>query len=121
MVPLALIIIGAYRSIFGKVGIQNEKNSEKAIGSQIFLVLFLFNAAGIIALTLKSPVYSSMKATYFLGSLPAFSVFLGLGIMAWERHRTFRRILAFVFGGLFLLTALHIVHIAHSIGFKLGI
>ena len=121
LVPLLFIIIGACRSIFGKLGLRNEINSDVAIKSQIFLVLFLSNAAGIIHVALSTPIYSVMKATYFMGSLPAFAVFLGLGIMAFEKHRLARWMIAFVFGGLFVLVALHIVHIAYSLILIVGV
>ena len=121
LVPLLFIILGVYRSIFGKLGQRNEMDGEIAIKSQIFLVSFLFNAAGIIYMASKAPVYSVIKATYFMGSLPAFSVFLGLGIMVCEKRRLFRWIIAFVFGCLFSLVVLHIAHIAYSLGFRLGI
>ncbi|MGV7225207.1 MAG: hypothetical protein ACQ9MH_27290 [Nitrospinales bacterium] len=121
LVPLLFIVIGAYRSIFGKLGPRNEISSEVAIKSQIFLVLFLSNAAGIIYIALKAPLYSVMKATYFMGSLPAFAVFLGLGVMACEKQRLVRWIIACFFGGLFVLVALHIVHIAYSLVLLLGI
>ena len=56
-----------------------------------------------------------------MGSLPAFSVFLGLGVMAFEKHRLVRWMIAFVFGGLFVLVASHIVHIAYSLILIVGI
>jgi hypothetical protein len=121
LVPLLLITIGAFRALFGKIGLRNEMNSEIAVKSQIFIVLFLFNAAGIIAVALRAPVFSVIKATYFMGSLPTFSVFLGLGVMACEKHRVVRRVLAFFFGCLFTLVTLHIGHIAYALGFKPGI
>lgn len=112
LVPLLFIGIGICRSIFGTFSMRNKMYSEKVIKGQLLLVLLLFNTAGVIALALKSPVFSSVKAAYFLGSTPAFSVFLGLGVMACEKHRLVRWILSFAFGGLFVLVALHIVHIA---------
>ena len=120
LVPLLLVTIGAFRSILGKLGTSNEINREGVIGLQIFSVLLLFNAAGIIALALKSPVYSSVKAAYFMSSLPAFAVFLGLGVMSCEKYRIVRWVLTFAFGCLFVLVALHILDIAQSLGFRLG-
>ncbi len=119
LVPLVFILIGAYRVTFGDAGIRKEMNQESAAGIQVFPVLFLFNAAGIIALAMKSPVFSSMKAVYFLGSLPAFAVFLGYGLMSCEKHRILKGMIIFVFGCLFALVAFHIVSIAHSLNFRL--
>jgi len=121
LVPLLLIIIGAYVSVFGDFGALSKVSVEGAIRSQIFIVLFLFNALGIMALAIKSSVFSSVKATYFIGSIPALSVFLGLGVMSCEKNRIIKWILALIFGVFFILVALHIIHIAYSLDFSLGI
>ena len=80
----------------------------------LFVTLLLFNAAGIVLLGVKAPVYSSMKAVYFLNALPAFSVFLGFGVMLFEEIRYVRYILGSIFGLLFLLVTIHILHIIIS-------
>ncbi len=121
LVPLLFIIIGGCRSIFDTFGLLKTKKSEEAIKYLLFLVLFFFNAVGVIMLALKSPVFSSAKATYFMGSIPAFSAFIGLGIMTCDKNKLARWILSFLFGGLFILVTLHIVHIAYSADFKMGI
>ncbi|OGS13981.1 MAG: hypothetical protein A2234_05440 [Elusimicrobia bacterium RIFOXYA2_FULL_58_8] len=82
-----------------------------AVKMNMFPVLLSGNAASIMALALKSHIYGSVKASYFLNSLPAFAVFLGLGLMACEENRKFRISVSIVFAILFALAGLHILHI----------
>ena len=121
LIPLLLVISGLYRSVFGKFFTRTESNREELTGMQIFPVLLIFNAAGIVALTLKAPVFSSMKATYFLNSLPAFAIFLGLGVMSCEKHRNVKWILIFFLSFLFVFVTVHVIHIAWSCGFRLAV
>lgn len=104
-----------------KINIRNKIYGKGAIESPIFRVLILFNAAGVIAMTVPTPVYSSVKALYYMGSIPAFLVFFGSGVMVFEKRRLARWILSFFFGGLFVLAAVHIIHIAYALGFKIGL
>lgn len=113
--PLALIIIGFYYYISGKWSILMQPTAAAKISMSMFPVLFAFNAAGIIALTLRLPVYNSMKASYFLNSMPAFMVFLGIGLMSFEKTKILRRTVLILFGLLFTLVMLHILHIVLTI------
>jgi hypothetical protein len=78
----------------------------------IFPVLFIANAAGIIAFTRKLPFYSAMKASFFLISLPAFAILVGLGVMVCENRPTLKWAIAIIFGTSFILVFLHIFHIS---------
>ena len=121
LIPLLLVVMGLYCSVSRKFFIRTESNCGEFTGMQIFPVLLIFNAAGIIALVLKAPVFSSIKATYFLNSLPAFAVFLGLGGMLCEKYRMIKWILIFFLSFLFVFVTVHIIHIAWSCRFGLGI
>ncbi len=77
----------------------------------IFPVLFICNAAGIIAVTSRLPVYSHMKASFFLVSLPAFEIYLSLGVMACENLPTLKWVITIIFGALFTMVFWHILHI----------
>ena len=115
--PLFLMLAGfcycAKYSIVGG-GLVQTTPIER-IGLGMFPILVLFNVAGIIALTLRLPVYNSMKPSYFLGAMPAFMIFLGLGIMLCERHATIKRVILATFGALFALAIMHIFHIFFAI------
>jgi hypothetical protein len=78
-------------------------------------VLLAFNAAGIIALTMRLPIYNSMKASYLLNSTPAFMMFLALGVMQWEKNAVLRRIVLIMFSALFTLVTVHVLHIVLAI------
>ena len=77
----------------------------------IFPVLFTCNAAGIIAVTSRLPVYSHMKASFFLVSLPAFAIYLSLGVMACEFRPIIKWAITIIFGALFIIVFWHILHI----------
>ncbi len=85
-----------------------------------FPLLFMVNSCGIIAIALKAQVFSAMKALYFLNSLPSFAAFVGFGVDFCESYRFVRWSLTVFFCCLFVLVALHIVHIAASLSFVMG-
>ncbi len=109
--PIFLSIFGfAYyyiinRNIFGK------RDWRETAKMSIFPVLLIGNAAGIIALTSSMPVYSTMKASYFLVSLSAFAIYLGIGVMACERINKIKWAIVILFGSLFIIIFWHILHI----------
>lgn len=117
LVPLGLMLAGLVRSVRDGFYVASAAGGRRWTGMQIFAALLLSNAAGIVYLTMRSPVYSSVKAIYFLVSLPAFAVYIGLGLMALERHPRAR---ALVVGGLAVLFALVTVHIL-QIGLARGL
>jgi hypothetical protein len=109
--PIFLGIIGfiyyfvTYRKIYIKYGwAETTKMS-------IFPVLLISNAAGIIAVTLNMPVYSTMKASYLLVSLSAFTIYLSIGVMVCENRNTLRWAIIIIFGTLFIIVFWHILHI----------
>lgn len=112
LVPLFLTVLGSFYSVY--LWWKCRSHSREALMTPLFVTLLLFNAAGIVLLGIKAPVYSSMKAVYFLNALPAFSVFLAFGVMLFEEIRYVRYILGSIFGLLFLLVTIHILHIIIS-------
>lgn len=112
--PLFFMFLGIYRYLAGlrKDFKSNWMGSAKM---SIFPVLLISNTIGIVAITHRLPLYSAMKASYFLNSLPAFAVFLGIGLMSIENRHIFKQITAIIFIVLFSLVSLHIIHIYLSI------
>jgi hypothetical protein len=110
-----LTIYGFYNCFRGNWKISTNAKGMEVARMSIFPTLLLSNAAGIIALALRLPVYSTMKASYFLNSLPAFAVFLCLGLMPCEKNEKMKWTIVIVFGVLFALASLHILHICQSL------
>ncbi len=113
--PFLLMISGIYNYFRESWKMWNRANGIEVVKMTIFPALLFSNAAGIIVLALRLPVYSAMKASYFLNSLPAFAVFLSLGLMPCEKNKTLRWTIITVFGFLFALVSLHILHIFLSL------
>jgi hypothetical protein len=111
--PLAFVILGGYSYLRGRGPLPTPSDAALAAKMAIFPPLLLSNVAGLVALTVKLPVYSAMKASYFLNSLPALAVFLGLGVMSVEKRPSFKLLTALIFGALFFLVFCHIVHISY--------
>jgi hypothetical protein len=106
-VPLVLIIIGFFRCFLLII----SKPTHETIKFYAFPIMLFFNAIGIIYLVLKAPVYSSMKASYFLNSLPAFSVFIALGIQEIGKKWIIRFII-FDCCATILLAAVYVIRIS---------
>lgn len=79
------------------------------------LILLASNTAIVVWLTLKAPVFSSMKASYFLSSLPAFGVFTAHGVKLFENRHWARYLISCTLIMLVIFTSVHIMHIAWSI------
>jgi len=86
----------------------------------LFPLLFAANAAGIVALSLRAPVFSAIKAQYFLNSLSAFAVFIGFGAGYCERYIYLKLLIIGVFLSLFALVIAHILQVAVSLSFVMG-
>jgi len=115
LLPLLLIIYGFYSDLRGRWKIRADAKGTDGVWMTLFPTLLLSNAAGILALALRLPVYSAMKASYFLNSLPAFAVFLSLGLMPCENNKTLKWTLMIVLAVLFALVSVHILHIVLSL------
>ena len=89
-------------------------------GLQILPVLLAANAAGVVYLTMRSPVYSSIKPTYLLNCLPAWAALIGLGVESLERRRVVQAIVIGGFGALFVLVTIHVLQIVAARGFWIG-
>ncbi|MBE9528134.1 MAG: glycosyltransferase family 39 protein [Proteobacteria bacterium] len=113
LVPLVLSIVGLIYYVFRWLGSRGRGVEYYTL--PVFLLLMLFNGAGVLLLGFKAPVYSSMKAAYFLSSIPAFAVFLAYGVTAIEKRKKVKYLLAIIFSLLFALVTLHILHIAVSV------
>lgn len=115
LVPLFLMVAGLVHFLKKMGEALRSRDWQQALPLQMFAVLLFLNVAGLLQLVVQTPVFSAMKASYLLASLPAFGVFLALGIMAWEKHRAFRLACIGFFGGLFLLVGASTLQIALSL------
>jgi 4-amino-4-deoxy-L-arabinose transferase-like glycosyltransferase len=113
--PFLLMISGIYNYFRGSWKSWTKVEGIDVVKMNIFPTLLFTNAVGIIALAVRLPVFSAMKASYFLTSLPAFAVFLSLGLMPCEKNKILKCIICIAFGVLFTLAILHILHIFQSL------
>jgi hypothetical protein len=81
----------------------------------MFPTLVLANAAGIAALAARLPVFSAVKASYFLVSLPAFAVLLALGLMLFVQRRAVKLAVSVVFSCLFACSILQTLLIVRAL------
>jgi len=102
--PLILGIIGGCHIIADLRNVCNKNKWIEATKMSIFPVLFISNAAGFIAFTLKMPRYSVMKASYLLCSMPTFAICLSIGLMSIENRNIFKRAIIIIFTAIFLLS-----------------
>lgn len=105
LLPLTLALVGLWQCLLRSVRAICARDWPSLVPLQMFVVLLLFNIAGVIRLAIGTPVYSAMKASYLLPSLPAFAVFLALGVMALEARSSFKIACGAFFAGLFLLVS----------------
>jgi hypothetical protein len=110
LVPLALVMIGLCRYFRGKKAFLAESAARTEVVLTLLPLLFLCNAAGIVALTLKLPVYNSIKASYLLNSVPFFMVFMGFGAGWAEKSRIGTVTVPVCIGLLFLFSLVHFTH-----------
>lgn len=94
---------------------RNQMSVEEMVKMSIFPTLLVSNMAVMIALAVRLPVYTAAKASYFLNSLPAFVVFVSLGLMACEKSKYLKWSVTIAFTVLFCLVSVHVLHIVLSI------
>lgn len=112
--PLALMLLGGVRLLRGITGRPNAASGVGSTAAAALLVLILFNVAGIIALAMKAPAYSSIKAIYFLTSLPAAAAFIASGTQWLEGNRAMKGGMLALLGGLLVLLLLHLYQVIHA-------
>ena len=115
LLPLLLMANGMYVLIKQSWSHWRTSQGLELAKLSLFPALFFGNAAGIVALALRLPVYSAAKASYFLNSMPAFAVFLGFGIVPWEKNKKLAAIATVAFVILFIFCSIHILNIYQSL------
>ena len=115
LVPLALALVGGFLCVSGKWKTLFEASPVQRASLSLFPVLFGFNIAGIIALTVRLPVYNSIKPSYLLNAMPAFMIFIALAAMLLEKNKILRRTTLVASGTLFAFVTVHMLHIVFSI------
>jgi len=113
--PLLLMVRGLGN--FFSRSWRSHMSAQEMVKMVIFPTLLFSNVLGIVALALRLPVYTAAKASYFLNSLPAFVVFLSLGLMACETNKQLKWTAVIALSFLFCLASVHILHIVLSISF----
>jgi len=118
LIPTAISLLGFFYAFLGRQLLWPTGESRKGITGLLALtVLFITNAAGIIMHTVKFPYYSHMKAAFMLISLPAFAVFLGIGVMALEKNKYLKVLTLISFTVLGILVTFHIANIVKALMF----
>jgi hypothetical protein len=120
LVPLSLAALGFAQCLRLCWPGNDSRGVAQSAQAFVFPMIAIFNAAGIIWITLQVPVFSYMKASYFLASMPAAAAFVALGTNIIEDKRSIKMVVACGVGVLALLSAADVVHIASSLTFRLG-
>jgi hypothetical protein len=115
LVPLTLLLLGCFLCVSGKWKRLFELNPAQRASMSLFPVLVGFNIAGIIALTMRLPVYNAIKPSYFLNSMSAFIVFIALGVTFLEKNKILRGAVLVTSVALFVIVTVHVLHIVFSI------
>jgi 4-amino-4-deoxy-L-arabinose transferase-like glycosyltransferase len=115
LIPFLLLVQGAWR-FFKEMHVHWRKGDGKTIAVLSALpMLLIANAAIVIALAIRLPVFSAAKASYFLNSMPALAMFVGYGMASYEKSNVLKWTIAFLVGVVFVLAAFHILHICWAI------
>jgi hypothetical protein len=113
--PLFFFILGVGRYLAGLRNNFSKSNGTESLKMSIFPILIISNTLGIIAITHRMPVFSAMKASYLLNSMPAIAVYIGIGLMTIDNRNNLKYIIGIIFIALFSLVSLHIILIYLSI------
>jgi len=111
LAPLALVLAGLGLVLTGRWRGVLPETPVVSVGLVFLTTLLAFNVAGVIALTLRLPVYNAMKPSYLLISTPSFAILLALGASLCDRRAFLRRSTAVAFGALFALAAAHVAQL----------
>lgn len=114
-IPLFFSIIGVYHIALGMWNTWNRSYRAEKLKLHILLVIFIFNIIGIIYWVSSNPVYSTMKASYFLNSLPAIIVFISFGLMLIEKIKPIKHLVTLIFVVQFIIVIWHILIITISL------
>jgi 4-amino-4-deoxy-L-arabinose transferase-like glycosyltransferase len=101
--PLVLVLTGCIQTLIGRWSGWNGPPWQP-----MFPVLAFVSALGVLLLAIRIPVFSAIKAAYMLNALPAFVVFVGVGVTSLVR---WRRVHAFVLATLAVILSVAAVHV----------
>ena len=115
LLVLALVAIGLFLAV--RQISRSRSESESAMPEYLALFVGLLGGNLIIAIMLGIgfPVYSAAKASYLLISLPAFAVFLALGLRRFADSKRLQIVAAVPLGLLCLLSATHILRVVYAL------
>jgi 4-amino-4-deoxy-L-arabinose transferase-like glycosyltransferase len=116
LIPTTLSLLGFFSCLFGMKSVWPSGKVREGVMKFVALtVLFVANAAGIIFHSLKYPYFSHMKAAFMLVSLPAFAVYLGIGVMVLEKYKILKLLVVISFIVICLLVTLHIADLVKAL------
>src|SRR5438094_2778743 len=115
LVPLVLVLIGGFLCVSGKWKTLFKASPVHRASLSLFPVLLGFNIAGIIALTMRLPVYNSIKPSYLLNAMPAFMIFIALALMLLQKAKILKGLMLVALGTFFNVVTVHMLHIVFSI------
>jgi hypothetical protein len=78
----------------------------------MFLVLASVNLLGALLLALRLPVFSAIKAAYVLNALPAFAVFMAVGIASLARWKPVHATVLALLTVMLPVAAAHVIWLA---------
>ena len=110
LVPLLLAGIGGVAAARTAMRRQGGALAESGLAVLLFL-LGSATVAGIVILAIKMPVFSAMKASYFLGAVPAFGYFIGRGLSALPEKSVWRPALNAGLVAVILFCVVHLLQV----------
>ncbi len=118
LIPLFLLIKGGYH--YGKNICNHWREGEgmETAKMSIFPALLIANAAIIIAMALRLQVYSAIKASYFLNSLPTLAIGVSYGLASYDKTKALKKIFVFGIGLVFVFAGLHILHLCWALHYQ---
>jgi hypothetical protein len=115
LLPLFLIIKGGYHYLKRIHEHWSSGEFGEAARMSVLPILLMGNAVISIALAVRLPVFSAIKASYFLNCMPAFAVFLGHGFASFEKSKILKTSILSIVGLLFAFVSIHIIHICWAL------
>jgi hypothetical protein len=115
LLPLFLLLKGSYCYVQEIRDHWREGQGVEIARMSVFPSLLIANAAIMIGLALRLPVYSAVKPSYFLNSLPVFAIFFSYGFAFYKKSKNVTRVMVVITGLLFALVSVHIFHICWAL------
>jgi 4-amino-4-deoxy-L-arabinose transferase-like glycosyltransferase len=104
LIPLVLGLTGCIQTLIGRW------SGWKGPPWQPMLpVLAFFSTLGVLLLAMRVPVFSAIKTAYLLNALPAFAVFVGIGVASLARWRRVHAVVLALLAVTLSAAAVHVI------------